>query len=97
MEREEETLLIIILYITLVPMLSSEAAHFRGLSCQRSVYEKSYVTKIHQDEATTLYLDIPVCVKTILPQTDLTFLTVLSAQMGFLKEIFLSCWVGDNI
>lgn len=48
-EREEETLLITILYIALVPMRSSYRAHFRGLSRWRSVYEKSYVTKIHQD------------------------------------------------
>lgn len=52
-EREVETLLIIIPYIALVLMLPSYRAHFRGLSCWRSLYEKSYITKIHEDWAST--------------------------------------------
>lgn len=44
-----ETLLIIIPYIALVLTLPSYRARFRGLSCWKSPYEKSYITKIHED------------------------------------------------
>lgn len=48
-----ETLLVIITYIALVPMMPSYRAHFRGLSCWTYVYEKSYIAKIHEGYATT--------------------------------------------